>query len=62
MKIPFIYLSASNLTISGFINTINGPYEQYIISVYDILNKIKLKKYLKNEINYRKLDKEIIII
>ena len=46
-QIPFIYVSASQLAISGYIATINGYYEQYIISVYDVLNKIKLKTKLK---------------
>lgn len=56
-NIPFIYLSASSLAICGIINTIDGFYEQYVISVYDLSNKIKLKKYLKNEIKKRKLRK-----
>ena len=46
-QIPFIYVSASQLAISGYIATINGYYEQYIISVYDVLNKVKLKTKLK---------------
>ena len=56
-NIPFIYLNASRLAISGFINCIDGNYEQYVISVYDILNKIKIKKYLKSEIQKRKIRK-----
>ena len=56
-EIPFIYLSASRLAISGFINTIDGFYEQYIISVHDIVLKLKNKKYLIDEINYRKIKK-----
>lgn len=56
-KIPFIYLNASRLAISGKIICIDGIYEQYVISVHDILNKIKLKKYLKNEITRRKIRK-----
>lgn len=56
-KIPFIYLNAGRLAISGFVNSINGYYEQYIMSVHDILNKIKLKKYLKKEIQKRKIKK-----
>ena len=64
-NIPFIYLSASNLAICGIINTIDGFYEQYVISVYDLSNKIKLKKYLKYEIKKRKkrkLNNDILIV
>ena len=57
-KIPFIYLNASRLAVCGYINSINGDYEQYVISVHDILNKLKLKKYLKVEIIKRKIRKK----
>ena len=52
--IPFIYVSASQLAISGYISTIDGYYEQYVISVYDVLNKIKIRHELKQEIKKRK--------
>lgn len=64
-NIPFIYINASQLAISGFINCIDGNYEQYVLSVYDILNKIKIKKYLNIEIERRKkrkLNNNILII
>jgi hypothetical protein len=57
IKFHYIYLNASRLAISGKIICIDGIYEQYVISVHDILNKIKLKKYLKNEITKRKIRK-----
>ena len=53
-RIPFIYISSSRLAISGFISTIDGYYEQYVISVYDVLNKIKIRHQLKQEIKKRK--------
>jgi len=56
-KISFIYLNASRLAISGIINYIDGDFEQYVISVHDILNKMNLKKYLKDEITRRKIRK-----
>lgn len=56
-RIPFIYISSSRLAISGYINTIDGYYEQYVISVYDVLNKIKIRYQLKQEIKKRKIRK-----
>ena len=56
-RIPFIYISSSRLAISGYINTIDGYYEQYVISVYDVLNKIKISYQLKQEIKKRKIRK-----
>jgi len=49
-KIPFIYINAGRLAISGFTNTIDGEYEIYVVGVRNILKKIDIHYALPDAI------------
>jgi hypothetical protein len=53
-KIPFFYINAGRLAISGFIKTIDGDYEVYVIGIRNVLRKISLQYDLPDAIIKRK--------
>ena len=53
-NIPFMYINASRLAISGYIKTIDGNYEMYIIGVKNIMRKINIHYALPTAILKRK--------
>ncbi len=53
-NIPFLYINANRLAISGFTNTIDGKYEIYVIGVRNIMRKIDIHYQLPNAICKRK--------
>ena len=53
-KIPFFYINAGRLAVSGFIKTIDGDYEVYVIGIKNVLRKISLQYELPDAIIKRK--------
>ena len=53
-KIPFFYINAGRLAVSGFIKTIDGDYEVYVIGIKNVLRKISLQYDLPDAIIKRK--------
>ena len=49
-KIPFFYINAGRLAVSGFIKTIDGDYEVYVIGIKNVLRKISLQYELPDAI------------
>ena len=49
-----MYINASRLAISGYIKTIDGDYEMYIIGVKNIMRKINIHYALPTAILKRK--------
>ena len=56
-NIPFFYINAGRLAVSGFIKTIDGDYEVNVIGIKNVMKKIALQYKLPNAIIKR--DKRI---